>query len=169
LNVAADGVAMAFAVPAQGATSFLKLELRDAQGRMVSQNFYWVPAKLAQLDWAKTTYANTPALSYADMRDLANLPRTSIQWSTRRERGEVAVDLRNSGNSVAFFLHIRAVKGATGEEIAPIFWSDNFISLMPGDARALTVSGLPDAKEEVEIKVDGWNVEPRSLRIAAIP
>jgi exo-1,4-beta-D-glucosaminidase len=168
LNVAADGVAMAFAIPAQGATSFLKLELRDSEGRIVSQNFYWVPAKLAQLDWAKTTYVNTPALSYADMRDLSSLPRTSVQWSTRRERGEIAVDLRNSGNSVAFFLHLRAVKAGTDEEIVPIFWNDNFVSLMPGDARALTVSGLPDAKEEVEIKLDGWNVEPRSLRIAAI-
>jgi exo-1,4-beta-D-glucosaminidase len=166
LNVAADGVATAFAVPAQGATSFLKLELRDAQGRMVSQNFYWVPAKTAQLDWAKTNYFYTPALSYADMRDLASLPRTPVQGSARRTntRGEITVDLRNSGTSVAFFIHLRAVKAGTNEEIAPIFWSDDFISLMPGDARAVTVSGLPDVKEDVEIKLDGWNVEPRVFR-----
>ena len=168
LNVAADGVAMAFAVPAQAATSFLKLELRDTQGRVVSQNFYWVPAKLAQLDWAKTTYVSTPAISYADMRDLASLPRTSVQWSTRRGPGEVVVDLKNGGSPVAFFLHLRAVKAGTDEEIAPIFWSDNFVSLMPGDSRTLTVTGLPDAKEEVEIKLDGWNVEARTLRIAAV-
>jgi hypothetical protein len=31
----------------------------------------------------------------------------------------------------------------------------------------LTVTGLPDAKEEVEIRLDGWNVEARTLRIAA--
>ena len=159
---------MAFAVPAQGATSFLKLELHDAQGRMVSQNFYWIPAKLAQLDWAKTTYVYTPALSYADMRDLASLPRTSVQWSTRRGHGEVTVDLKNGGSAVAFFLHLRAVKAGTDEEIAPIFWSDNFVSLMPGDSRTLTVTGLPDAKEEVEIKLDGWNVEARTLRVAAM-
>jgi exo-1,4-beta-D-glucosaminidase len=79
------------------------------------------------------------------------------------------VDLRNSGSSVAFFLHLRAVKAGTDEEIAPIFWSDNFVSLIPGDARALTVTGLPDAKDEVEIKLDGWNVETRTFRIAAIP
>ena len=134
---------------------------------MVSQNFYWVPAKLAQLDWAKTTYVNTPALSYADMRDLSSLSRASVRWSARRanEHGEVTVDLKNSGRSVAFFLHLRAVKAGTDEEIAPIFWNDNFISLMPGEARALTVSGLPDAKEEVEIKLDGWNVEPRRFRL----
>jgi Exo-beta-D-glucosaminidase Ig-fold domain len=69
---------------------------------------------------------------------------------------------------VAFFLHLRAVKAGTDEEITPIFWSDNFVSLMPGDSRTLTVTGLPDAKQEVEIKLDGWNVEPRTLRIAAI-
>jgi exo-1,4-beta-D-glucosaminidase len=170
LSVAADGVAVAFAVPAQGATCFLKLELRDAQERMVSQNFYWVPAKLAQLDWAKTTYVNTLALSYADMRDLASLPLTSVQWTARRanERGEIAVDLRNTGNSVAFFIHLRAVKAGTDDEVAPIFWSDNFVSLMPGDARALTVSGLPEVKDEVEIKLDGWNVEPLTTRVGGI-
>jgi hypothetical protein len=79
----------------------------------------------------------------------------------------VTVDLKNGGSSVAFFLHLRAVKAGTDEEIAPIFWSDNFVSLMPGDSRTLTVTGLPDAKEEVEIRLDGWNVEARTLRIAA--
>ena len=78
------------------------------------------------------------------------------------------MDLRNSGKSVAFFIHLRAVKAGTDEEIAPIFWSDNFVSLMPGDARTLTVSGLPEAKEEVEIKVDGWNVELRTSRIGGM-
>jgi Exo-beta-D-glucosaminidase Ig-fold domain len=56
----------------------------------------------------------------------------------------------------------------TDEEITPIFWSDNFVSLMPGDSRTLTVTGLPDAKQEVEIKLDGWNVEARTLRVAAM-
>ncbi len=162
LNIAADGVVTAFAVPPQPATTFLKLELRDTAGRVVSENVYWIPAKLAELDWNKTTYVNTPAISYADMRDLASLPRASVQWSVRRgkERGEVIIDLRNNGTSVAFFTHLRALKAGTNEEIVPIFWNDNFISLMPGDARVLTASGLGDT--EVEIKLDGWNVDPSS-------
>jgi len=167
LNVAADGVATGFAVPPQSTTTFLHLELRDAGGRVVSNNFYWLPAKLAQLDWNKTTYVNTPAVSYADMRDLASLPRASIEWSARegKERGEVVVDLRNNGSSVAFFMHLRAVKTGTDEEIVPIFWNDNFISLMPRDSRTLHVSGLVDA--EVEMKLDGWNVQPQSRALQA--
>jgi exo-1,4-beta-D-glucosaminidase len=164
LNVTADGVAVAFGIPEQTATTFLQLELRDNRGTTVSENFYWIPAKLAELDWRKTTYVNTPAIRYADMRDLASLPQASVHFSARRgkERGEVVVEVTNSSSAVAFFLHFRAVKAGTDEEIAPVFWDDNFISLMPGDARALTVSGLADAKGEMEIKIDGWNVQPQT-------
>jgi exo-1,4-beta-D-glucosaminidase len=101
------------------------------------------------------------------MRDLASLPRASVQFSARpgKARGEVVVDVKNSSSSVAFFLHLRAVKPGTEEEIAPVFWDDNFISLMPGDARALMASGLAEAKGEMEIKLDGWNVQPQTQAI----
>jgi exo-1,4-beta-D-glucosaminidase len=167
VDVADDGVVGAFAVPAQSATSFLNLELHDAQGRMVSQNFYWIPAQLAQMNWAKTTYVTTPAISYADMRDLSQLPRTTVQWSAHRgkEPGEVVVDLKNSGNAVAFFLHVRVVKAHTEEEVAPVFWDDNFVSLVPRGSRVLTVTGLPVGKGELEIRLSGWNVEGQSLSL----
>jgi len=166
LDVAADGVAVPFAVPQQGATTLLQLELHDANNKLVSDNFYWVPAKLAQLDWGKSSYVNTPALSYADMRDLAGLPKAALQVSARKssQQGEIALEIRNSGSSVAFFSHLRAVKLGTDEEVAPVLWSDNFVSLMPGGTKALTVSGIADAA--VEIKLDGWNVAPRTLAIA---
>jgi exo-1,4-beta-D-glucosaminidase len=165
LDVAADGVAVAFSVPSQSATSFLQLELRDDKNRLVSNNFYWVPPKLAQLDWGKSTYVNTPALSYADMRDLAGLPKAAVQVAARSgsRRGEVMVELKNSGSSVAFFTHLRAVKAGTDEEVAPVFWNDNFVSLLPADTRTLTVRGLGDTPPE--IKVDGWNVGPRTVAV----
>ena len=129
-------------------------------------NFYWLPAKLAEFDWKKSSYVNTPALSYADMRDLAALPAAGVQVSARQgsRPGELAVEMRNGGKTVAFFNHLRAVKKGTDEEVVPVFWSDNFVSLLPGDKRDLTVSGLGDAS--VEIKADGWNVEPQTVVIA---
>ena len=165
VDVAADGVATAFVVPAQSGTSFLKLALRDPQGVLVSENFYWIPAKLAVLDWKKSTYVNTPAVTYADMRDLESLPRVVVSAKARpgKERGTVLVTLRNEGKVVAFFVHLRAERLGKNEEIAPVFWEDNFVSLLPGESRSLTVSGLPD---EVEIKLDGWNVDGRSVVVA---
>jgi exo-1,4-beta-D-glucosaminidase len=166
LNVAADGVVTAFAVPLQPVTTFLRPELRDLTGRMVSDNLYWIPARLAQLDWNKTTYVNSPAIGYAEMRDLAKLPKASVHVSARKAnaRGAVVVELKNTGSSVAFFIHLRAVKLGTDEEIVPVFWNDNFISLMPGEARAFEASGLGVA--DVEVKLAGWNVEPQTTQAA---
>lgn len=163
-DIPADSVVAAFRVPAQPATSFLDLELRDAHGGTISQNFYWVPAKLAQMDWAKTTYVTTPAIRYADMRDLSQLLPASVQCSARagKEPGEFVVDVKNSGKTVAFFLHVRAVKAGSEEEIAPVFWSDNFISLPPEGSRTLTLKTLPSG---VELKLSGWNVEAQSVLI----
>ncbi len=167
LDVSSDGVAAGFVVPAQRATTFLALKLRDGEGKLVSENFYWIPAELAVLDWDKTTYVNTPAVRYANMRDLGTLPRVSVQVSARpgRERGEAVVDLKNGGKSVAFFMHLRVVKAGTEDEIVPVFWEDNFVSLMPGESRAVVVGGL-DAKVDTELKVDGWNVEARRVPVA---
>jgi hypothetical protein len=63
---------------------------------------------------------------------------------------------------VAFFIHLRAVKAGTDEEIVPVFWNDNFVSLMPGEARTFTAGGLGDAA--LEVKLAGWNVEPQTIQ-----
>jgi len=165
LDAAPDGVAAAFSIPAQSATTFLWLELRDARGSVLSRNFYWIPARLAQLDWDKTTYVNTPAFHYADMRDLSELKETSLTAKAggKAAAGSYEVTLRNGGGEVAFFLHAAIVKAGTSEEVAPVLWSDNFISLLPGESRELRVEGLPEAP--LELKVDGWNVQPQRLAV----
>jgi exo-1,4-beta-D-glucosaminidase len=54
---------------------------------------------------------------------------------------------------------IKILKG--GEEILPVLWEDNYISLMPAEKREITAtyraSDLGTAKPGVE--VSGWNVE----------
>ena len=46
-----------------GASSlqFVELSLKNADGEVVSRNFYWVPTKLTEFDWSKTDYTHTPA------------------------------------------------------------------------------------------------------------
>jgi exo-1,4-beta-D-glucosaminidase len=167
VDVAADGVGISFVLPAQSATTFVKLELRDHAGRLMSENFYWVPTQLAQLDWDKSTYVNTPAISYADMRDLASIPNTQVKVSARKgpQQGQISVEVRNGESAVAFFLHLRAVKTNTDDEIAPVFWNDNFISLLPGETKVLTVRGLPVNDTDIDIKLDGWNVSASTMRL----
>lgn len=154
-----DSVTDFSSIPQQTATTFLKLELHDASGNFVSDNFYWLPAKLANLDWPKTTYVYTSAIHYADMRDLQKLPQATVKIHAIRHKQTASITLENRGKSVAFFLSLHTVKAGTDEEIAPVYWSDNYISLLPGESRTLLLRGLP-ASEKVDLQLSGWNLPP---------
>jgi exo-1,4-beta-D-glucosaminidase len=83
----------------------------------------------------------------------------------RTERkGEDAVThltIENPSKNLAFFVRLKVDKGVKGEEILPVVWEDNYISLLPGEKREITASyrasELGAAKASVE--VSGWNVE----------
>ena len=164
LALAPDGVNRTVAIPEQHGTTFLKLELRNKFGKLLSSNFYWVPEKLADLDWGKSTYFYTPATRYADMHDLSAMPAAIISAGAKTTRpGQFQIQLENPGPNPAFFLHLRAVKSGSDEEFGPVLWDDNFISLMPRETRTLTAT-LPSTSKAVRIRLDGWNVPPQELR-----
>jgi exo-1,4-beta-D-glucosaminidase len=169
ISLAEDAVTTAFSIPEQSGTTFLKLQLRDRTGRVVSDNFYWLPAKLAQLDFAKSNYFYTPGTPYADMQNLAQMPKAVIRGSVYpgSKPEDSTVRISNAGSTIAFFIHAQAVRPASDQEVVPVFWSDNFISLLPGETRELTVSIPSIHRLPVEIKLDGWNIRPEVVRPVA--
>jgi len=73
--------------------------------------------------------------------------------------------VRNPSGSLAFMVHLRVTKGKDGAGVTPIFWSDNYFSLLPGEQREVTASYDPsdlDGKAAV-LEVDGYNVTPQRL------
>jgi exo-1,4-beta-D-glucosaminidase len=74
--------------------------------------------------------------------------------------GTTKVTLTNSSTSVAFFIRLKLTSGKGGKMVVPVFWQDNYVSLMPGESRTLTatysLSDLGAAAPAVE--VSGWNV-----------
>lgn len=169
VDLPADGVVRSFLIPEQSATAFLKLELRDSAGRLLSENFYVVPRKLADLQWEKSSYFYTPANSYADLRDLNQLPRAEIRatFKSGATAAQDAIHITNVGGSVAFFLHATAVRPGSDEEITPVLWSDNFISLLPGESRELSFELPKLAAGTASIRLEGWNVPLLNLGISS--
>ena len=168
LDAPADSTAKAFELPQIDGLSpayFLDLRVTDAGGKLVGSNFYWLSTKPETLDWAKATWYTVPTASYADYTSLAQLPKVKLNVSSRTERtaGESVthVAVENPGKTVAFFVRLKLDKGKNGEEILPVLWQDNYISLLPGEKREIAAtyraSSLGTAKPEVE--VSGWNVE----------
>jgi exo-1,4-beta-D-glucosaminidase len=71
------------------------------------------------------------------------------------------VTLENPSKSIAFFVRLKLDNGKGGEEILPVVWQDNYISLLPGEKREITATyranNMGVTKPDVE--VGGWNVE----------
>jgi exo-1,4-beta-D-glucosaminidase len=168
IDAPADSTAKIFTLPevdGLSPTYFLVLRLENGAGKLVGSNLYWLSTKPETLDWAKTNWWMTPTESYADFTALSQLPKVKLKITSRSELKDEAevthVTIENPGNNLAFFVRLKVDKGAKGEEILPVVWEDNYISLMPGEKREITAtyraSKLGSAKPAVE--VSGWNVE----------
>ena len=165
LDVAADASVKAFELPkADGLskTYFLRLQLNDAGGKQVSDNFYWLSTKADTLNWAKqqdTVY--TPQAEFGDLTGLNSLPPVKLTASSDSREGLTQVNVSNPSNAIAFMVHLRVTRGKDGEDVTPIFWQDNYFSLLPGEHRTVTAKFDPaalDGKEAVVV-LDGWNVD----------
>src|SRR5208337_3733587 len=156
----------------QSAVYFLKLALTDPAGKQVSSNFYWLPAKLAVLDWDNTPdSAFTPVKTFEDLTMLNKLPNIKLQASATRERSaardQVRVSLHNPSKNLAFLIHVGIRTSGSREEILPVLWEDNYLTLMPGESKTISARYLTKAslQKPLELVVDGWNVEVTTIAI----
>jgi len=170
IDLAADSSAKAFDLPKpEGLTPtyFLKLELHDTAGKLVSENFYWLSTKADELDWAKRTdTVYTPQKEFGDLTGLNNLPKVRVAITKTAQgsgsNSSITVVAENKSQSVAFMIHPRLIRGKGGDDVTPIFWSDNYFSLLPGEKKTVTVrfDSAPLRGAAPELVVEGWNVEP---------
>ena len=127
---------------------FVKLELRDAQDYLVSENFYWR---------ADPERAN-------NFQALNELPAVALDVQATRHESSgkclLDVSLHNPTKSVALMAHLQLRKANSGQRVLPVFYSDNYISLLPNETRTLTIEAAEKdlAGEAPLLAVDGWNV-----------
>jgi hypothetical protein len=129
---------------------FIDLHLRDEAGEMVSRNIYWT---------AKDN----------DYQALNKMPTAKISAniiSIARQKGSesFSLQIKNISKQMAFFTRLQLIQH--GEEVLPSFWSDNYISLIPGEAQILTVR-VPSSlllNKPVNIIISGWNSVSQKLK-----
>jgi hypothetical protein len=56
--------------------------------------------------------------------------------------------------------HLQLRRQKSGERVLPVFYSDNYVSLIPNETKTITIeAALNDFKgENALVVVDGWNV-----------
>ena len=151
---------------------FIELELASADGKPMSRNVYWLSTQTDELDWAHSNWYLTPVTRYADLSPLQSLPTvTSEVRATMRHEGAediatVTLTVPPSAKAVAFFQQVSMKRTAGGEPILPILWSDNDVTLWPGESRTLTAHFATSAAAAPVVEVSGWNVPTRSIPVA---
>jgi len=133
--------------PGLSPVHFVKLELRDAQQRLVSENFYW------------RSLPEHPD----DFQDLNGLKEVTLEATVaRRDAGGLClleVTLSNPTKSVALMAHVQLRGARSGQRVLPVYYSANYVSLLPGESRSIGVeAALADLKGDTPlVSVDGWN------------
>jgi exo-1,4-beta-D-glucosaminidase len=176
VDVDADGVQKVLQIPevpseVKPTVYFVQLSLKDTTGRMLSSNFYWLSTKKPEFDWEKTSLVYTPVTSYQDMTRLLTLPRMHLKATVRlrpaKDGESIQVRLKNTSAALAFQVRLAVEAGKPSEEILPVLWDDNYVSLLPGEER--TVEARFPGKHSIgphpTLKISGWNIEPETLVI----
>ena len=147
LDSAEDSVAALFKMEYPASVSpvhFLRLRLTQG-GKLVSQNFYW------------------RGVEESNYRALRELPKVKLEAATKVARQGahwlLTTELRNPSQSPALLVHLKAVREKGGDRILPALYSDNYVSLMPGERRTLVtqVEHADTRGESPRIVVDGFN------------
>ena len=144
-------------------TYFLELNLQSADGQPVSRNIYWLGVQQDQLDWANSNWYLTPVTQYADLTALQSLASSTAQVraSTRHDGDAdvttVTLALPKSAQAVALFQHVSIRRSAHGDLALPVLWSDNDVTLWPGESLTLTARYPAQANTAAVLEVKGWN------------
>ena len=130
--------------------NFLDLRLVDAAGGILSDNFYWLPDSTGR---------------YSGLGRLA--PAAAAVSARLVEPGRIAVTIANPApGPVAFFNRLALIDSHTGKRILPVFYSDNYISVLPGEERRVEID-FPTARPTpgMQVSMRGWNSPERRIPI----
>lgn len=105
--------------------NFMRLTLRDKDKRTVSRNDYWFGRERG------------------DCSALSSLKQAVFAYHVPRREvidGKYYLDFKitNKSDYPAFFVGCWPFNKTTGEQIAPVFQTDNYFTLMPGEVKIIT-------------------------------
>lgn len=123
---------------------FLLLRLLGENGVEQARNFYWLSARDDEMDYPASEWFVTPIRRYAKLQWLRELPPAEVALEAaplERSQGsaQTAVRVKNATDRLAFFVELKLVSSADELPVLPVFWTDNYVSLLPGETRRVEV------------------------------
>jgi hypothetical protein len=130
----------------------VELKLTDAAGKLLSQNLYWLGAKSS---------------SY---RELNRLPAVTLRATAAShvegDMVKVSVQLDNPATTASLATKLTLISAKDKERILPAYYSDNYISLLPGEERTIEIEyPLKNHIGPAQITLRGWNAVEENISV----
>ncbi len=123
--------------------SFLSLSISDTLDNILDQNIYWLPDSKGNYVWPYSTM------------DPPNIPISA----SKAGEGRILVKISNpNGNPVLYFNRISLADKKTRKRILPVFYNNNYISVLPGQTGTVEIIYTPENGVEPIVYVEGWNI-----------
>lgn len=133
-------------VPITAAPCFLKLELKDISGEIMATNFYWLSTSN---DFTSFNKLPEPRFEIETLKNTSDDPAASY-----------TIKLTNTGNTIALMTALKLIDPVSGLEILPSFWSDNYLSILPGEEKIVHVdAGEDNLPENLELTFKAYNMK----------
>ena len=151
----------------QGLSSayFVRCQLSDNDGTVLAENAYWQSTTDDDLGNPSSDEQFATNLSqWADLTALNHMSAVQLKIggsvASNGEERTVTTTLTNNSNHIAFFVRVEATAGAGGDEVLPVTYDDNYVTLFPHESR--TVTAKLDAShlngKKPALRVEGYNV-----------
>lgn len=132
---------------------FIQSEILDKNDQQIAYNFNWFNAD------GKKDYSAFSAM-----------PEAGIETTTERlvkkdGKSFYKINIINKGNSPALMLRVKTVDKRSNELILPVYYDDNYISLMPGESKEITIE-IDDKYAEGRkpvFRLEGWNLQMKEI------
>jgi exo-1,4-beta-D-glucosaminidase len=159
-------------VPGLSTTYFVRCQLSGAEGKILAENAYWESTTRDDLgDPKNDDQFTTKLVQWADLTALNRMPVTNVSvvgaLNPLGDDGAMNITLTNNSGHVAFFVRAEVTKGLDGEEVLPVTYDDNYITLFPHQSRSIKAKFQKSALAGaiLALRLEGYNV---SKQVAAI-
>jgi len=125
---------------------FIKLTLKQ-HNDILSENFYW------------------RGLETDNYKDLKLLPKVDLETSTNVKKAgdiwNITTTLSNTTKTPALMIRLKVIRKKSEDRILPVFYSDNYVSLMPGETKIITMSlkDMDTRGERPAVAISGFNLK----------
>jgi exo-1,4-beta-D-glucosaminidase len=143
---------------------FVRAQLLDKAGKVVSENVYWQSQRLDDVGDPRNDSAfELKQVSWADMTGLNTMTQVPLDVTAFRTAApgdnRVTIRLHNPSQQVAFFERAELTSTPEGDEILPIEYSDNYVTVFPGET--IELQGQPWSGAPANwVRVTGYNTPP---------